>query len=290
LQFRKALDRIENEDVDGLDEIVYLMKITRDSGIYNELKRAFKINLHLYNLEGIYSGEISQSKVYSQAKDTLGVLFPESGCIIRFYYVQKMYTLIELRYYMTVQRELDREDLRIIYSSGLDKSLIKGLNEFDNGLEYPETTLEFFQKLKMVKWENDDTKKFANNLRLLKNEFAYPGFSFVKYFRLSAIEDTFINFIGCCSAVNQERDYLSKKDIIIGYKTSLKLLNTAIAHYIVQNAENEPNRGYLVCDSCNGYYKLQIDESSDDFTSECECGGKLKYKEKLTSAEIQTIN
>ncbi len=54
-------------------------------------------------------------------------------------------------------------------------------------------------------------KKFANNLRLLKNEFAYPGFSFVKYFRLSAIEDTFINFIGCCSAVNQERDYLSKK-------------------------------------------------------------------------------
>jgi hypothetical protein len=78
------LDRIENEDVDGLDEIVYLMKITRDSGIYNELKRAFKINLHLYNLEGVYSGEISQSKVYSQAKDTLGVLFPESGCIILF--------------------------------------------------------------------------------------------------------------------------------------------------------------------------------------------------------------
>ncbi|MBP1945874.1 hypothetical protein [Methanobacterium petrolearium] len=41
------------------------------------------------------------------------------------------------------------------------------------------------------------------------------------------------------------------------------------------------NNGYLVCDKCNGYYKLQPDESPDDFTDECECGGKLKYWDSI---------
>lgn len=35
--------------------------------------------------------------------------------------------------------------------------------------------------------------------------------------------------------------------------------------------------GYLVCDKCNSYYELQKGESPDDFTSECECGGKLEF-------------
>jgi rRNA maturation endonuclease Nob1 len=38
------------------------------------------------------------------------------------------------------------------------------------------------------------------------------------------------------------------------------------------------NPGYLVCDSCGGYYELQSDESADDFDCECECGGNLEHK------------
>lgn len=39
--------------------------------------------------------------------------------------------------------------------------------------------------------------------------------------------------------------------------------------------------GYLVCDKCGGYYELQPGESPDDFTDECECGGKTRYVENL---------
>ena len=39
--------------------------------------------------------------------------------------------------------------------------------------------------------------------------------------------------------------------------------------------------GYLVCDKCNGYYKLQSGESPQDFTNKCECGGKLTYKDSI---------
>lgn len=38
------------------------------------------------------------------------------------------------------------------------------------------------------------------------------------------------------------------------------------------------NSGYLVCDSCGGYYELQSNESADDFDCECECGGNLEHK------------
>lgn len=35
---------------------------------------------------------------------------------------------------------------------------------------------------------------------------------------------------------------------------------------------------YLVCDKCGIYYELQPGESPDDFTDQCECGGKLFYE------------
>ncbi len=43
--------------------------------------------------------------------------------------------------------------------------------------------------------------------------------------------------------------------------------------------------GYLICDNCLGYYKLQSDESPDDFES-CNCGGKLRYVEDINTFEL----
>ena len=35
--------------------------------------------------------------------------------------------------------------------------------------------------------------------------------------------------------------------------------------------------GYLICENCKGYYKLQPGEKQDDFNDRCACGGKLRY-------------
>jgi chromosome segregation ATPase len=37
---------------------------------------------------------------------------------------------------------------------------------------------------------------------------------------------------------------------------------------------------YLVCGNCNGYYKLQKDESIEDY-ERCQCGGKLRHYKSL---------
>lgn len=39
---------------------------------------------------------------------------------------------------------------------------------------------------------------------------------------------------------------------------------------------------YLVCENCEGYYKLEQDESPEDFES-CQCGGKLRYIQNFDS-------
>jgi hypothetical protein len=39
--------------------------------------------------------------------------------------------------------------------------------------------------------------------------------------------------------------------------------------------------GYLVCDTCHGYYELKNGESPEDFSSNCECGGNLEFKDSI---------
>ncbi|TMS40572.1 MAG: zinc ribbon domain-containing protein [Methanobacterium sp.] len=39
--------------------------------------------------------------------------------------------------------------------------------------------------------------------------------------------------------------------------------------------------GYLICNKCKSYYKLQPGESAADFIDDCDCGGKLHYAENI---------
>lgn len=46
---------------------------------------------------------------------------------------------------------------------------------------------------------------------------------------------------------------------------------------IKQEIELSTESGYLICQKCRGYYKLQPGENSTDFIDKCECGGNLRY-------------
>ncbi|MBI4814546.1 MAG: hypothetical protein HY802_09875 [Methanobacterium sp.] len=47
---------------------------------------------------------------------------------------------------------------------------------------------------------------------------------------------------------------------------------------------------YLICEKCGGYYELQEGEKAEDFSDECECGGKLVYTESLSGSHTETEN
>ena len=47
--------------------------------------------------------------------------------------------------------------------------------------------------------------------------------------------------------------------------------------------------GYLLCEKCGGYYKLQPGESPEEFGDKCECGGVLKYVDTLESIDTKKM-
>ena len=74
---------------------------------------------------------------------------------------------------------------------------------------------------------------------------------------LQRAEDKFVLFIAGCSAVNSNRDAINEQDIIKGYKTYFKLINTDITKFKVEYCHPLGNNGYLVCNKCGGYYVLK---------------------------------
>jgi len=47
------------------------------------------------------------------------------------------------------------------------------------------------------------------------------------------------------------------------------------------------NVGYLICNKCKSYYKLQSGESAKDFVDKCDCGGKIRYIQNLDIIDPQ---
>ncbi|MEN6291422.1 MAG: zinc ribbon domain-containing protein [Methanobacterium sp.] len=59
--------------------------------------------------------------------------------------------------------------------------------------------------------------------------------------------------------------------------------NYEISQKLKEHREKTKTKpGYLVCNSCGGYYELQPGEAPDDFSDECDCGGRFKHQKNLT--------
>ena len=57
----------------------------------------------------------------------------------------------------------------------------------------------------------------------------------------------------------------------------------------LRKKRSSPNiKGYLVCDTCKGSYELQAGEKPEDYSSECECGGKLIYNRNILPSNKNT--
>ena len=53
--------------------------------------------------------------------------------------------------------------------------------------------------------------------------------------------------------------------------------NDKIKQSLADKREGRDINGYLVCDTCQGSYELQSGEKPEDFSSKCECGGRLTH-------------
>lgn len=275
---------LSNLDLDGLDRILSDIKEIKNSGFYKKLIDASNINKYKGDID--FLGDLPKHRIEILAYDNLKkgglltTLFTKS--IITAQDTLTLYSFIESIYYMH-KNPLEKEDLLNIYFSGLDERIIFALENFDTvEFEYlPEPTPEYIKSLGKTYWSEKNLYKKLNKLMFEVMDFSlnYPDLKdwSSKY---RSTEDLFIQFLAACNAVNNGRLGIGVDDTIVAYTTFLKLIKTDVTKYKAipeRIAGLEDHCTYLVCKKCGTYYQIPEGESADDYSDECECGGKLKY-------------
>lgn len=295
---KKTIDELNHEEIEGLELILHKINGLKESIIYEKMyegsvlgKKIFSSDARLIENEKNQSNHLIAIGFKNLGKSPFNL--PPFSSLISFANLNSLYSVLILIYYAYTERELNYEDLQNIYLSGLDHRIIKSLDKFDATLDMPKIDEKFLIVLKNLRWKNSNTKNLLKKLNYVKSLIGQDRFKLTYQLGIQRVEDKFMLFIAGCSAVNNGRDKINEEDVINAYKTYFKLINTDITKYKVINKNYKPeinsskklDNGYLVCEKCNQYYKLQPGESPDDFTDECECGGRLKYYENIDGSQ-----
>lgn len=292
---KKTLDELNYEDIKGIGLILNEMDSLKESMVYEKMydgsvlgKKIFSSDAQLIENEKNQSNHLMAIGFKELGK--FPFYMPPFSSLISFANLNALYSLLVLIYYAHANKKLGCEDLRNVYLSGLDHRIIHALNKFDENPNVPKTDKEYLIALKNLRWENSNTKKLLKKLNYVKSLIGQDRFRLTYQIGIQRAEDKFMLFIAGCSAVNDERTEINEEDIIKAYQTYFKLIKTDITKYkatLVADTKkniNNTDNGYLVCEKCNGYYKLQEGEFPEDFDL-CQCGNKLRYYENISEFE-----
>jgi hypothetical protein len=280
----KNLEYLRNLDDINVNRIIKEICDIKNSGLYNKLIKAATADK--FSDDTSFLGDLPKHGIEILAYDNLRMggllttIFTKS--LITTKDTLTLYSFIESVYFMH-KSPLEKEDMLNIYFSGLDERIIFALDNFNSVYfeELPEPTPDYFQALNKVKWENKTLFSKISELMLSIQDLVCENTGYTVWeSTYAALEDLFIQFLAACNAVNNGRLGIGTEDTIVAYKTFFKLIKTDVTKYkaIPERITDLDNHGdYLVCKKCGTYYQIPEGESVDDYSDNCECGGKLKY-------------
>ena len=147
-----------------------------------------------------------------------------TGVIISSHFIA-MVSMIDFISYAYKKENLTHEDLKKNHT--ILERLMCCLDGFDVVGSYDVPDESFYYKLRGVKWDKR-AKKLFKRLSTLKAEVSFEKFgSGASSFRTG--ENFALTFLAACNCVNHERDRINPDDVVIAYKTYLKLIDTDIS-------------------------------------------------------------
>ncbi|KAF5067446.1 hypothetical protein DSECCO2_253140 [anaerobic digester metagenome] len=147
-----------------------------------------------------------------------------TGVIISSHFIA-MVSMVDFISYAYKQENLTHEDLKKNHT--ILERLMCCLDGFDTVGSYDVPDESFYLKLRGVKWDKR-AKKLFKRLSTLKFEVSFEKFgSGTTSFGTG--EDFALTFLAACNCVNHERDRINPEDVVIAYKTYLKLIDTDIS-------------------------------------------------------------
>lgn len=275
-------------DVEGLDEVIYELGNLKGLGYYEKFYSSYqKWKDPSIMGDGLSDDEKKNNKLIMLPHEILGrypIKLPYISDTIDYLDFSFFFPFLELIYSMSLGRELVVDDVRRLVGSGFGERVIFDLEKFDDVSDVQEATPEFFVKLKNVGWRDRKSKSLLSKLNEIREFEKFDILGYLHGLEFQNKEDMFILSLAGCSAVNDERDKIIEFDVVRAYRTYFKLIRTDITRFIDDNVSTlgpENTSGYLICDKCYEYYKLQPGESPENFTDKCECGGHLRFVKNL---------
>jgi len=274
---------LNNFNLDGLEDVILTMKALKANETYERLFEAYKgegFNRRFYYDRYRYrtpdkwrdKREIPNTRFF--AETCINLVIPFQHSFLDIYNVYTLYHFLKLIYSMNMGEPVNREKLQNIYLNGLDERITFNLDKFDSeGTIAPNE--DFFINIIDVHWQSKESKKLFNDLKSIKDRLIYGLTQMLKFNRIIQEENKLLKYFAACSALNEGQTLISTDDVIRSYNTYFKLLSSNITEYKV-NSSHIFN-GLIFCENCRSYYLLSKDESPDDFTNVCQCGGKLEY-------------
>ncbi|MEN6292421.1 MAG: hypothetical protein ABFD07_10475, partial [Methanobacterium sp.] len=101
------------------------------------------------------------------------------------------------------------------------------LCDFDKPGEFQPPDEEFYQRLKKIKWDKTGKKLFSK-LDRIRGGVQVDRWG-TETHTFGSGENFALTFLAACNTVHQDRDRMLKEDVVMAYKTYLKLLNTDIS-------------------------------------------------------------
>jgi len=229
-ELEKLEKKYQSEDIDLFKNL--LMDLV-NSGIYSKL---FDVYVNWKEPVPLLSDNSTEMALespllilaYDNLQRTPRIFFSDLITINNFYY---FFPFLEWVYSMYLERQLESDDVRKIFRSGVGERIVFALEDFDRINEIPKLSPGFFQKLRKIKWKDKKTKNLYSKLEKTLRFFVFKNFGF-KEGGFNGRQIDIVLFLAGCSAVNEGKDKIDENDVFRAYKTLFKIIKTDISKLI----------------------------------------------------------
>jgi hypothetical protein len=214
-------------DVEGLKDVLDNVLSLMDSEVYDRVYKASKMDpkemtSYIDTTDDLL--KLRQVKLASEVLKKPPLYIASLTGVIVATHFQALFVFIGGIHYAYAQKKLAHDST--VKEHAILERLMSLLDDFDEPGEFQKPDKEFYQKLKKIKW-NKTGKKLFNKINGIRGDIAYVRWGPSSTFYTG--ENFALTFLAACNAVHHNRDRMLKEDVIIAYKTYLKLLNTDIS-------------------------------------------------------------
>lgn len=215
-------------DIEGLEDVLDGVQSLMDSEVYDKVYEASKMDpnemsSYIDTVDDIL--KLRQVKLASEVLKKPPLYIASLTGVIVATHFEALFGLIREVDYAYIQKKLNHKDT--VKEHAILERLMSLLDNFDKPVNFQPPDEKFYKKLKEIKW-NKQGKKLFNKINGIRRDI-----TIVKWVSDASTfgtgEGFALTFLAACNTVNQGQNEILPEDMVIAYKTYLKLLDTDIS-------------------------------------------------------------